>query len=190
MTDLRTYRYRIRLVHELKDTDAAQRLNFANAIFSTFLSFRNISFSGKAHFHIDRLETNETAAVGAAKNTKHHNSKIRYVSTWHKPLYFWTRSGCAIAYLLRSGHVWRVAELHNIPGYNTRTRFNRTKRITHTSNTCMPIVNRLFPNKVSSSVGNVSWLPLGPDLTPMDYWVIQKSMAQTRGKRKCPKGIF
>lgn len=85
MTDLRTYQYRIRLVHELKDTGAAQRLNFANAIFVS--SFRNISFSGKAHFYIDGLETDKTAAVGVAKNTKHHNSKIRYVSTWHKPIF-------------------------------------------------------------------------------------------------------
>jgi len=35
----------------------------------------------------------------------------------------------------------------------------------------MPIVDQLFPNKVISRRGNISWPPRSPDLTPMDFYL-------------------
>jgi len=41
----------------------------------------------------------------------------------------------------------------------------------HTPNISMPIVNQLFPNKVISRKGNISWRSRSPDLIPIDFYL-------------------
>lgn len=61
--------------------------------------------------------------------------------------------------------------LQNFPGYNTRTWFQQDGATAHTSNTAMPVIRELFPNKVISRRGDISWPPRSPDLTPMDFFL-------------------
>jgi len=45
------------------------------------------------------------------------------------------------------------------------------KSSAHTSNTAVPVVRQLFPNKVISRRGDIPWPQRSPDLTPMDFFL-------------------
>ncbi|GBP11582.1 Solute carrier organic anion transporter family member 1A1 [Eumeta japonica] len=62
-------------------------------------------------------------------------------------------------------------ELQNFPGFNTQTWFQQDGTAAHTSNTTMPVVRQLFPNRVISRRGDTPWPLRSPDLSPMDFFL-------------------
>ncbi|KAA5634671.1 hypothetical protein F3G63_34680 [Pseudomonas aeruginosa] len=64
-----------------------------------------------------------------------------------------------------------IPELQNFSGFNARTWFQQDGATSHTSNTAMPVIRQLFPGKVISKRGDISWPPRSPDLTPMDFFL-------------------
>lgn len=64
-----------------------------------------------------------------------------------------------------------TSELKNFPGFNTRIWFQQDGATAHTSNTAMPVLRELFPNKLISQRGDIPWPPRSPDLTPMNFFL-------------------
>lgn len=184
--DLRLHPYKIQLVQELKDTDAIQRLNYANEMFSRFSSFNNVLFSDEAHFHINGHVSKQNCRYWSPENPKRKHQKPLHspkVTVWAAmsargiigPYFFEDGRGRAIT-VNSERYVAMIEEfftpaLQNFPGYNTRTWFQQDGATAHTSNTAMPVIRELFPNKVISRRGDISWPPRSPDLTPMDFFL-------------------
>lgn len=73
--DLLMHPYKIQLVQELKETDAIQRVNYANEMFNRFTSFNNIMFSDEAHFHINGHVSKQNCRYWSPINPKLKHQK-------------------------------------------------------------------------------------------------------------------
>lgn len=180
--DLHLKAYKIQLVQELKDTDYANRLNFANEMLQRF---NNILFSDEANFQLNGHVNRQNCRYWAVENPirKHerplHSPKVVvWAAMWAKGIighYFHEdQRGRAINVnsdrycdMLRN---FLVPELQEFTGFNSRTWFQQDGATCHTSNDSMEVVNELFPNKVISRRGNLNWPPRNPDLSPLDYF--------------------
>lgn len=184
--DLLMHPYKIQLVQELKETDAIQRVNYANEMFNRFTSFNNIMFSDEAHFHINGHVSKQNCRYWSPINPKLKHQKPLHspkVTVWAAmsahgiigPYFFEDGRGRAVT-VTSERYVAMIEEfftqkLQNFPGFNARTWFQQDGATSHTSNTAMPVIRQLFPNKVISKRGDISWPPRSPDLTPMDFFL-------------------
>ena len=183
--DLHLKAYKIQLVQELKDTDYANRLNFANEMLQRFNNFNNILFSDEANFHLNGHVNKQNCRYWALENPrrKHerplHSPKVVVWATMSAkgiigPYFHEDQRGRAINVnsdrycdMLRN---FLVPELQEFAGFDSRTWFQQDGATFHTSNGSMEVVNELFPNKVISRRGNIDWPPRSPDLSPLDYF--------------------
>ncbi|GBP92337.1 hypothetical protein EVAR_63360_1 [Eumeta japonica] len=82
--DLHLKAYKIQLVQELKDTDYANRLNFANEMLQRFNNFNNILFSDEANFHLNGHVNKQNCRYWAVENPrrKHERPYSPKVVVW------------------------------------------------------------------------------------------------------------
>lgn len=62
-------------------------------------------------------------------------------------------------------------ELTEFNGFNARTWFQQDGATCHTANVSLVAVRELFPQKLISKRGDITWPPRSPDLTPMDFFL-------------------
>lgn len=184
--DLKLHPYKIQLVQELKPQDAGQRLQFVNQVTARFATFNNILFSDEAHFHLNGHVNKQNCRYWSATNPKHKHQKPLHspkVTVWAAmsargiigPYFFEDGRGCAVTVnserYVEMLDNFLVPELQNFAGYNQRTWFQQDGATSHTSNTSLPRVREIFPNKLISRRGDINWPPRSPDLSPMDFFL-------------------
>lgn len=184
--DKKFHPYKIQLVQELKDTDPTNRLNFVNEMMNRFTSFNNVLFSDEAHFHMNGHVNRQNSRYWSSVNPRRKHQRPLHspkVTVWAAmsahgiigPYFFENEHGRAVT-VTSERYVAMIEdfftpELQNFPSFNTRTWFQQDGATAHTSNTAMPVVRQLFPNKVISRRGDIPWPPRSPDLSPMDFFL-------------------
>lgn len=184
--DLKLHPYKIQLVQELKATDFESRLRFANEMRDKFSNFNNILFSDEAHFYLNGFLNKQNCRYWAAENPrlKHqkplHSPKVTVwaaIAKWGiiGPYFFENNRGQAVTVnserytaMLRS---FLIPTLQESRGYTRNTWFQQDGATCHTSNESIEVVREMFPQKLISRRGDISWPPRSPDLTPADFFL-------------------
>ena len=184
--DLKLHPYKIQLVQELKPQDAGQRLTFVNQAIERFSSFDNILFSDEAHFHLNGYVNRQNCRYWSATNPKQKHQKPLHspkVTVWAAmsargiigPYFFEDERGRTVTVnserYVEMLDNFLLLELQNFRGYNQRTWFQQDGATSHTSNTSLPRVREIFPQKLISRRGDINWPPRSPDSTPMDFFL-------------------
>ncbi|KAL0879455.1 hypothetical protein ABMA27_003206 [Loxostege sticticalis] len=160
--------YKIQLVQELKDTDYANRLNFANEMLRRFNNFENILFSDEANFHLNGHVNKQNCRYWAKENPRRKHER-----PLHSPKVVVWAAMSARGIIGPYFHEDRRGRPLNVNSdrYCDMLRNFLDGATCHTSNQAMEAVNELFPNKVISPRGNINWPPRSPDLSPLDYFL-------------------
>ena len=100
---------------------------------------------------------------------------VRYVSIGnHRALLFENEAGNAVTVnadlYVEMLQNFFTPQLVRFP-VNENTSFQQDGATSHTARMSMNAVNALFPNRVVSRNGDISWPPRSPDLTPCDYFL-------------------
>ncbi|GBP39444.1 hypothetical protein EVAR_23795_1 [Eumeta japonica] len=146
--DLHLKAYKIQLVQELKDTDYANRLNFANEMLQRFNNFNNILFSDEANFHLNGHVNKQNCRYWAVENPRRKHER-----PLHSPKVV----------------VWAAMSAKGIIGpYFHEDQRGRAINV-NSDRYCDMLRNFLVP-ELQEFAGNINWPPRSPDLNPLDYF--------------------
>lgn len=184
--DLHMHPYKIQLVHELKPTDPANRLLFANEMMNRFPAVDNILFSDEAHFHLNGHVNTQNCRYWCRENPKKKHQRPLHspkVTVWGAmsasgiigPFFFEDHQGRAVTVnsqrYVDMLQTFLTPALQEFEGYTQDTWFQQDGATCHTSNLSMPVVQALFPGKLISRRGDIQWPPRSPDLSPCDFFM-------------------
>lgn len=183
--DLHMHPYKIQLVHELKPTDPANRLLFANEMMNRFPAVDNILFSDEAHFHLNGHVNTQNCRYWCRENPKKKHQRPLHspkVTVWGAmsasgiigPFFFEDHQGRAVTVnsqrYVDMLQTFLTPALQEFEGYTQDTWFQQDGATCHTSNLSMPVVQALFPGKLISRRGDIQWPPRSPDLSPCEFF--------------------
>lgn len=184
--DLHLNPFKIQLVQELKPTDPADRLFFANEIMDRFPEADNILFSDEAHFHLNGHVNKQNCRYWSRENPKQKHQRPLHspkVTVWAAmsasgiigPFFFEDDRGHAVTVnsqrYVEMIQTFFTPALQEFDGYNQDTWFQQDGATCHTSNLSLPVVQALFPEKLISRREDIQWPPRSPDLTPCDFFL-------------------
>lgn len=187
--DLHHHPYKIQVVQAMNENDFAARRRFCQTLLDMFDEnedlVHNLWMSDEAHFHLSGFVNKQNFRYWSDENPQQlhqkplHSSKV---TVW-----------CAMSSLGIIGpyvfendreqavtvNAQRYSEmLHSffIPqlrqhGMNNETLFQQDGATSHTARVSMNVLNNVFPNRVISRNGAISWPPRSPDLTVCDFFL-------------------
>uniref|UniRef100_A0A8C5MM42 DUF4817 domain-containing protein n=1 Tax=Leptobrachium leishanense TaxID=445787 RepID=A0A8C5MM42_9ANUR len=162
--DLHHHPYKIQVVQAMNENDFAARRRFCQTLLDMFDEnedlVHNLWMSDEAHFHLHSSKVTVWCAM----------SSLGIIG----PYFFENDREQAVTV-----NAQRYSEmLHSfvIPqlrqhGMNNETLFQQDGATSHTARVSMNVLNNVFPNRVISRNGAISWPPRSPDLTVCDFFL-------------------
>uniref|UniRef100_A0A8C5WFK5 DUF4817 domain-containing protein n=1 Tax=Leptobrachium leishanense TaxID=445787 RepID=A0A8C5WFK5_9ANUR len=178
-------------IDRVNESDFAARRRFCQTLLDMFDEnedlVHNLWMSDEAHFHLSGFVNKQNFRYWSDENpqqlhqTPLHSSKVTVWCAMSSlgligPYFFENDREQAVTV-----NAQRYSEmLHSffIPqlrqhGMNNETLFQQDGATSHTARVSMNVLNNVFPNRVISRNGAISWPPRSPDLTVCDFFLVE-----------------
>lgn len=196
--DLKFHPYKIQIVQKINENDHNLSKSFCQTIIERFRTLNTVFRSDEAHFHLNGYGNKQNCRLWSVVNPRQKDQRPLHspkVTEWCAlsvngiigPYFFENATGATITV---SGEVYRqkifnyfIPQLQEHSAYSSRTWFQQDGATCHTGRTTMDQLRELFPQKLISRFGDITWPPRSPDLTPMDFFLCgrAKSTSILRG---------
>ena len=186
---LHYHQYKIQIVQALNTRDYGARVRFCQEMLGLIGGdedlVNNIWTSDEAHFHISGSVNKQNFRYWSQANPRALHEKPLYsqkVTVWCVmsasgiigPYFIENEAGNAVTVnadryveMLQNFFTPQLARFL----VNENTLFQQDGAASHTARMSMKAVNALFPNRVVSGNGDITWPPRSPNLNPYDYFL-------------------
>lgn len=191
--DLHFHPYKLEMVQKLNARDYLQRLNFAQAMLALYEQDANmmVAMSDEAHFHLNGAVSKQNYRYWTAENPSRLHETLLHspkVTVWCAVgkfgvigPYFFEENGVTVtvtsARYIEMVNTFFIPELQRRCIDRQHLWFQQDGAMAHTTSASMAVMRSLFPNRLISRFGDVSWPPRSPDLSTCDFflWGLLKS---------------
>lgn len=186
--DLHLRPYKIQLTQELQPRDHESRRQYSHAILQLNTQnndfYRQMIMSDEAHFDMNGFVNKQNCRIWALENPRvihqrplHPRRVTVWCGVWYRgvigPYFFEDNAGNSLTV---TGERYREM-LQNflapqIQQFNLQNMwFQQDGATCHTARETMNLLRTLFPGRLISRFGDVSWPPRSPDLTAPDFFL-------------------
>lgn len=184
--DLGLHPYKFQMVQELQPGDFEKRLEFAKVMLKQFDNFNNILFTDEAHFHLSGPLNRQNYRFYSEENPRNiletglHPKKCTAwvgLASWGViGPFFFEDDGGKTTIVDSDGYLqmlrgYLTTELQKQQGHNRRTWFQQDGAPPHRTKRVMEHLQQMFPQRVISLGGDITWPPRSPDLNPLDFFL-------------------
>jgi hypothetical protein len=185
--DLHMHPYKMMITQALSERDFETRRAVCKDILQNIPAGNVLISSDEAHFHMSGIVNKQNFRYWAVENPQklyQRSLQSPYVTVWCAVSdfgvlgpYFFEENGLRVT--VNSDRYCHMIETFLRPNLNQIARnhvegevwFQQDGATAHTSRRSLDILRELFPGRLLSLRGDITWPPKSPDLSPCDYFL-------------------